>query len=114
MDFPYDNNSDNIFNTGGHGENIIAEMQRAESEILSFINSNSWYFENNYSQPLQPLINPYCFNKGTYILCLSPQFKDVWVRVENLTQNTLVKTYKHLLKPIMFLLGKNKNPIKTY
>ena len=85
MAFPYDNDSDNTLDNiiGNNGEDIIANLQsEGESDVFSSINEYSSAFSVSSSEPTY---NPYCFNKGTYILCLSPQFKHVWVRVENLT-----------------------------
>lgn len=36
-----------------------------------------------------------CFNEGTLILCLSKDLQEVWVPIEKLSKDYLVKTYKH-------------------
>jgi len=109
MAFPYNNDSDNTLDNifGNNGEDIIANLQsEGGSDVFSFINAYSIY---------DPTYNPYCFNKGTYILCLSPQFNDIWVRVENLTQNTLVKTYKHGYRKIKHMItGSFKNDVNKF
>jgi hypothetical protein len=57
----------------------------------------------------------YCFNEGTFILCLSKDFKDVWIPVEELNQNTLVKTYKHGYRRIRRIItGTLKNDINDF
>jgi hypothetical protein len=110
MAFPYNNDSDNTLDNifGNNGEDIIANLQsEGGSDVFSFINAYSIYSDPTY--------NPYCFNKGTYILCLSPQFNDIWVRVENLTQNTLVKTYKHGYRKIKHMItGSFKNDVNKF
>jgi len=57
----------------------------------------------------------YCFNEGTFILCLSKDFEDVWIPVEELNQNTLVKTYKHGYRRIKRIItGTLKNDINDF
>jgi len=57
----------------------------------------------------------YCFNEGTFILCLSKDFEDVWIPVEELNQNTLVKTYKHGYRRIRRIItGTLKNDINDF
>ena len=113
-DFIFNTDSNNIFSNTG--EDIIASFHSDNSDIISNLNSTysltSMYY--SYQTPEVPL-NPICFNKGTYILCLSPQFKHVWVRVENLTQNTLVKTYKHGYRKIKHMItGSFKNDVNKF
>jgi hypothetical protein len=36
-----------------------------------------------------------CFNEGTLILCLSKDLEEVWIPIEKLSKEYLVKTYKH-------------------
>ena len=56
-----------------------------------------------------------CFNEGTCILCLSKDFNDIWIPVENLTENTYVKTYKHGYRKIKAILkGKFNNDINNF
>lgn len=49
---------------------------------------------------------PICFNEGTWILCLSKDFKEEYIQVEKLTCGDIVKTYKHGYRKIL-AIGKN-------
>lgn len=52
----------------------------------------------NFGNPIT--VNATCFLEGTRILCLTDTYEEEYVKIENIKQGMLVKTYLHGFKPV--------------
>jgi hypothetical protein len=72
--------------------------------------SSTTYLQLNISpisNPLPLIPNPICFNKDTQILCLDLDTKqDIYISIQDLKENDLVKTYLHGYRKIAGIANK--------
>jgi hypothetical protein len=74
---------------------LTTTFSPAVSTNLNFVAFDDDNMYSSESRQIYKSTTPFCFNKGTKILCMNKQLKDKYVKIELLQIGDLVKTYKH-------------------
>jgi hypothetical protein len=99
------NGNNKLYESSGNTFNEITTPNQSTIQRLTF-NSDFMYMTNMVSpSKLYKSTSPFCFNKGTKILCLNTELVDEYIPIENLQEGDFVKTFKHGYRKIVKVIS---------